>query len=142
MRRLTFLAIVFSLSAQGTLEQRAIRIARAVPASHLEPGLPNQPLEKWLAAALPGAAIKWEANDCGEQSGDPATDRARDIPMCVDAIASFAGGRLAIVTIAMGSFHKGIARTPKLGWVNLGPPDRLTPIPRLGGLPAAVRRDN
>ena len=32
-----------------------------------------------------GAPIKWEVNDCGEQTANRASDRGRDSPMCVEA---------------------------------------------------------
>jgi len=140
VHRLTALAIAFSLTAQDPLETRAIRIARQIPASKLDPGLPNQPLEKWLAKAI-GPAIKWEANDCGEQSGDPAVDRGRDFPLCVDAIATLPGGRLAIVTIAMGTFKNGIARAPKLLRVNLGTIEHFDPVAKLSDLPARIQSE-
>jgi hypothetical protein len=125
---------------ESPLEKRAIQVAREIPVSKLERGLPNQALYKWLAQAVgPGVALKWEVNDCGEQTGDPQADRGRDFPLCVDAIANLSGGRIAIVTIAMGSFQKGIKGPSTLRSVSIGKDNRFDDIRKLSELPARVK---
>ncbi len=138
---LLVLAAARSLAAQQwSLERRAIEAAHRIPVSKLEAGLRDQTLSRWLSRAV--GVVKWEVNDCGEQTGDPAVDRRRDIPLCVGAIATLSGGRIAIVTIAMGSFHKGVSKVPTLRSVSIGREDHLDSVPKLSELPARVRAVN
>ncbi|HUI57147.1 MAG TPA: hypothetical protein VLY04_19360 [Bryobacteraceae bacterium] len=135
---------VFTLAAQQlALEKRAIELARKVPVSKLEPGLPKQALARWLTqAAGPAAKITWEVNDCGEQSGNPETDRGRDFPMCVDGIANLAGDRKAIVSVVMGTFQKGVTGPPRLWSVSVGKDNRFDPVSKLRDLPARIQAVN
>ena len=111
--------------------------------SKLEPGLPKQSLVQWLTrAAGTSAKITWEVNDCGEQSGSPEADRGRDFPMCVDGIANLASGRKVIVSVAVGSFQKGITGQPKVWSVSIGKDNRFDPVPKLRDLPASIRASN
>ena len=97
-------------AGQAGLERRAIRAAQRVSVARLDPALPRQRFDRWLAAlAGPAGAIRWELNDCGEQTGDPGVDRGRDVPLCAEATASLSDGRTAHVSIAVGSRRRGIA---------------------------------
>src|ERR1700686_1124031 len=84
---------------QSRLEQRAIEATRQTRVSRLESGLPNQTLDKFTQVVGPDAAINWEVNDCGERTGNPQIDRARDLPICVAATANLADGRVVDVVI-------------------------------------------
>ncbi len=107
-------AAVPLIAQQSRVEKRMIQAARRIPASRLEPGLSNQPFDRWFAGAMGrGATIQWEINDCGEQTGDPQVDGPRDIPLCVAATANLADGRVASVLIFVGSENKGVTRTPR-----------------------------
>ena len=94
LQRISLFAATLSLSAQPRpVEYRAIELARRVSVSTLEAGIPRETLVHWLTrAAGPSAKITWEVTDCGEQTGNPETDRGRDFPLCVDAIAALPGG--------------------------------------------------
>ena len=133
------IAIVSALGGQETLERRAVRMVRAIPASKLDLTLPKQPFDRWLYEAATPAEVRWEANDCGEQSGNPEADRGRDFPLCVDATVTLGGGRVAIVTIAVGTFHKGISGPPKLMSVQIGTLAHLETVNRLSDLPPRLR---
>jgi hypothetical protein len=144
LKRISVFVVTLILAAQPrALEERAIALARRTPVSTLEPGLPKQPLLQWLTgAAGPSARIDWEVNDCGEQTGNPDTDRGRDFPLCVGAIANLPGGRMAIVSIVMGTFHKGITGPTKLWSASIGKGTRFDPIPNLRDLPARIKAGN
>jgi hypothetical protein len=137
--RWLLLAAALALPAQPAVEKRAIQLARSARVSALERGLPRQRLDHWLATLL-GPAIQWEVNDCGEQSGNPAVDRARDMPMCVDAIAKLDGSRIAIVTLMMGTYGKGLSKTPVLRAVNLGQDSKYYAVPTLAALARSLSR--
>ena len=127
------------MAGQPALEKRAIERARRLPVAQLQPGLPKQELAKWISRAVgPEVTVRWEVNDCGESSGDPRIDRARDMPMCAAATADLPGGWVAIVSVVMGTFGKGIG-TPQLHSVNLGKDSRFESITRLGDLPGRIQ---
>jgi hypothetical protein len=79
MAVLLALALPF-FAQEPAFEKRAIEIAKRLPVSELEPGMPKQALSEWLRkAAGPGAKLEWELNDCGEQTGS-AADAGRGFP--------------------------------------------------------------
>ena len=64
-----------------------MRFAKSLPARNYDKSLPSVPAEQWLTSILPrGIVAVWGDNvtDCGEQTGDPAIDRERDMPLCVE----------------------------------------------------------
>ena len=70
-------------------------------------------LEFFLKYESGGAPITWEVNDCGEQTGNPATDQGRDFPMCVEA--DFDKDHAAVsVMVSVGTFRKGPSGVPLL----------------------------
>jgi hypothetical protein len=147
MRALAAIAafsLPLSLTAQeSSRDRRAIEQAQVLSVQTLDPGLPNQPLLPWLTGvAGRGVKITWEVNDCGEQTGNPDADRGRDFPLCVDAIASWPDGRMAIVSVLMGTFQKGVTGTPALWAVNFKNGSRFDPIPKLRDLPARISAAN
>lgn len=81
------LALAFTLGsgvAKADETDPRIEALRHTPAALLDPALPPILFGEWLPRELPkGAAIQWETNDCGEQTGDPALDAGRDFPTCV-----------------------------------------------------------
>ncbi len=87
----------------------------------------------------PLAEIRWEANDCGEQTGGPA-DKARVLPVCAQAEALLSDGRKVIVTIAVGTMKKGLTRVPGGVYYSVEEQgDKVDTIKRLGDLPEMLR---
>jgi hypothetical protein len=141
MRALAFVvASLIPLAAQQSAsDRRAIELGQQVSVSALDPDLPRKPLLPWLTQTLgPTAKIEWEVTDCGEQTGNPDLDRGRDFPLCVDAVVSYSDGRMAIVSVLMGTFQKGLVGSPALWSVNVKNGARFDAIPRLGDLPKTV----
>ncbi len=121
-------------------EQSAVDKLQRIPASTLEQGLPREPFLNWLNRALgPSGKVNWEVTDCGEQSGDPALDRGRDFPVCVDAVASLPSGHTVIVSVVVGSSQKGTRVIPLLHAVSIGTNGAFDAIGRLRDLPARVK---
>src|SRR3989454_8681914 len=88
-------------------DAKAIACVKQMPVSELDSTLPSISFEKWLGIeAGREADIRWEVNDCGEQTGT-AADRGRDFPMCVEADAAMKDKRSIVIMIAVGSFKKG-----------------------------------
>ena len=96
----------------GKTEQAAIQRAKTTLVSSLDSSLPKVTLEFFLNYESGGADIRWEVNDCGEQTGNPV-DRRDDIPMCVEA--DFAKDQTTVtVTVSVGTFKKGVSGAPAL----------------------------
>ena len=131
---------LLAAAQESTRDQRAIEQAQQTPVSMLEAGLPNQPLGQWLRDAVgPSAKITWEVNDCGEQTGNPDLDRGRDFPLCVEGVAKLTDGRLVSVSVAMGTFQKGISGTPSLWSIAILMGDRYESVQMLRDLPARIK---
>jgi hypothetical protein len=81
--------------------------AREIDVRSLEAALPSLSLEGWLGEIAGERSVRWEVNDCGEQTGDPALDRERLFPACVEATIALAPGRSASVSIIAGSWRDG-----------------------------------
>ena len=133
-----------SLSAQSSpadkTEKAAIERAKATLVSSLDRSLPKITLEYFLKYESSGAPIRWEVNDCGEQTGDPASDRNRDFPICVEADFKVQNRTVSVV-VAVGSIAKGVTRSPELFGVTIADPGGLVhSIKELGRLPAELHR--
>jgi len=121
-------------------EQVAIQRAKKALVSSLDHSLPKVSLEFFLNYEAGGAPIQWEVNDCGEQTGNPSTDRGSDSPMCVEA--DFAKNQTAVtVLVSVGTFQKGLTGDPALFSVTVNGPDgRSRSLRRLGELPKELHR--
>jgi hypothetical protein len=110
-----FLVLLMACDAgqSGPRSQDAEAIDRARTASvrDIDRDLPDRPLAAWLTDLFgPSATVAWEVNDCGEQTGDPGTDRDRDFPMCAEASVSLGGGRVLVFLLDVGTFRTGVRR--------------------------------
>lgn len=140
--------LVDAMAALGALpnqqsvspDDALIEAVRSTAAREIEPALPVTSFEGWLAGVLgPQVRIQWEVNDCGEQTGNPALDRGRDFPKCVQLRAPLSGGRSVILMLSTGSQQRRPAGVPgfHLGVIML-PDDGQVEIRRLADLPLAV----
>ena len=58
------------------------------------------------------AEIKWEVNDCGEQTGNPELDKDRDFPICAEAQVTLEGKRKLHVVLPVGTHKTGVRTGP------------------------------
>lgn len=80
----------------------------------------TEPLDAWLRARTRDGAVSWEANDCGEQTGDPATTPP-DLPLCAQASFVNCAGEKSTLAIAVGTSRDGIGRaTAAVFWASTG----------------------
>jgi hypothetical protein len=123
-------------------DAQAITSAKRVIVRQLESVLPAVAFEEWLRTTAGTPAIRWEVNDCGEQTGNPAMDRNRDFPMCVESSTPLTGNRTLIVSLVIGTFKKGVGPgEPKVWSVFLIEADRNPhEIKKLADVPAAIKR--
>ena len=141
--RLCVLLVVSVAAAQGQsigkTEQAALQRAKSALVSSLDSSLPKVSLEFFLNYESGGADIRWEVNDCGEQTGNPATDRGTDSPMCVEA--DFTKDRTDVtVMVLVGTFQKGPSGKPALFGVTVHSPSGRVHSLRLGDLPKELHR--
>jgi hypothetical protein len=96
-----------------TREVEAIEVAKNTNVHRIERSLPDKAFAVWLRDLVGTQAdIKWEVNDCGEQTGNPLLDKGRDFPMCASAQVTLAGKRKLSVSLAVGTFKKGVMSGP------------------------------
>ena len=77
----------FFVSPLTLADDDYVSFAKSLPANNYDKSLPSIPTEQWLTSILPrGIIAVWgnRVTDCGEQTGDPAIDRERDMLLCVE----------------------------------------------------------
>ena len=135
---------ILGIQDPGTQErlqqQRLIDLVKLTPARDFDSTLSKIRFERWLQdVAGKGIALRWELNDCGEQTGDPAVDSKRDIPACVEAAADLPGERAFAIHIQVGTFS-GKTQKPAVRAIYIQIAKRLHQAARLRDLPAALAR--
>jgi hypothetical protein len=122
-------------------EKAAVQRVKNMLVSSFDRSLPKVSLEFFLRSESEGAPIKWEVNDCGEQAGNPAVDRGRDFPMCVEAdIDSKDQGAVAVL-VSVGTYKKGPFGVPTLLSVTVTDTSGVIhPVRHLGDLPMEMHR--
>jgi hypothetical protein len=104
--------VVSPAGAQLPDAQAIDRVKNTIVRS-IDSSLPENTLETWLRDVFGAdARTTWEVNDCGEQTGDPAVDRNRDIPLCVGVAVGLSGQRVLHIQLAVGTVKTGFRREP------------------------------
>ena len=132
------LGLLMAMVAAGQTprDRKAIAHTKAILVSQLDPKLPAIPFERWLIKeAGEGAQISWEVNDCGEQTAT-GEDRDSDFPLCVEAEAHLRDKRVIVVSIAVGTYQRGISGKPATWWITVGhDPSSDPPLKTLSDVP-------
>ena len=119
----------------------AIQRVKTLLISSLDPSLPKVTFEFFLQYEGEGAPIKWEVNDCGEQTRDTVVDHGRDSAMCIKADIGLKDGRAGTVLVSVGTFKRGPVDVPTVYGVRVtyrgGTIHRLD---RLSDLPVELHR--
>jgi hypothetical protein len=118
-----------------------IEAVRSTVAREIDPQLPSLSFEGRLQGVVgPQTCIQWEVNHCGEQTGNPALDRGRSFPTCVQARAELTGNRALFVVLSAGPQQQSPAGVPGFHYAALIPMGgRQIEILRLSDLVSAVR---
>ena len=137
------LALILLLSSpmysQITAED-AIDLLEQYPAARLDSLLPKTAFLSWFRNVVGSdAKITWEINDCGEQTGVPAVDQQRDIPVCFEISALLPDRRVIGVAIAVGTEKKGLSGDPAVYNIYIDTDKGTQHIKRLRDLPQALR---
>ena len=94
-------------------DAKAVQVAKNTSVHQMEPSLPDKPFGAWLRDLVgPQAEIRWEVNDCGEQTGNPQLDKGRDFPMCAEAQVNLGGKRKLSIGLSVGTFKTGVKAGP------------------------------
>jgi hypothetical protein len=105
---LLLLGIVLGQAPPMPTQTAAIEAAKNSIVRDIEDTLPRMTFEAWLRREVgPRAVMKWEVNDCGEQTGTPA-DRGRDFPVCVEVQVDLAGNRQLSLSLVLGTIETGV----------------------------------
>ena len=128
--------------AQLSSQDELLTTAKATLVSQVEPGLPAAPIEAWLASLVGlGASFSWELNDCGEQTGIPETDAARDLPICASVEASLPGGRSVYLYFQVGTESRGAVESRALWFAAVLGGERVLPFGTLTALATHLRKE-
>lgn len=87
-----------------------LSFAKSLQAKDYDSNLPPMPIEQWLKSVLPhGIMAVWNPNitDCGEQTGDPAIDKDRDMPMCAEIELKENSRLVGYLLLFIGTEKKG-----------------------------------
>jgi len=121
-------------------EAEGLKFAKKISTAELDAGLKSEPFGDWIAeVAGAQAGLTWEMNDCGEQTGDPATDNKRDIPVCVSVDAELPDRRNIAAMILVGTRERGLAGKPAIYDLYWAEGTMVHRLRRLNELPAVVR---
>ncbi|MGH9796233.1 MAG: hypothetical protein ACRD5G_15815 [Candidatus Acidiferrales bacterium] len=143
----TFLTLALRASAQsgqagGMDEERVLTVVKGTPARELDSALPKMRFERWLLdVAGEGAELQWELNDCGEQTGDPAVDSQRDLPVCAGVYGQLEGGRGFQILLVISTRKKGVGGKPQVHSIFVQTGRRIAELKRLRDLPKALESD-
>jgi hypothetical protein len=118
-----------------------IQRVKTLPISSLGRSLPKVTLEFSLMYEGGGAPIRWEVNDCGEQTRDTGSDHERNASMCVEADIDLKDGRAATVLVSVGTFKRGPVDVPTVYGVRVTYPGGIVHrLSRLSELPVELHR--
>ena len=123
-------------------DAEAIEAAKNTSVRQIEPSLPDKAFAVWLRNLMGAQAdIKWEVNDCGEQTGNPLLDKGRDFPMCVEAQVTLGEKRRLFVILSVGTFKTGVKSGPARFFyaVILEPDGSRNWVKNLSGVPEAIK---
>jgi hypothetical protein len=130
-----------TLPGQTTTSVAAlVEAVRSTVAREIDQALPLISFDEWVTGVLGSQVrVEWEVNDCGEQTGNPALDRGRDFPTCVQLRAELTGGRSVLVMLSAGSQRQQPAGAPGFhSGVVIQPGGRQLEIRRPGDLPSMI----
>jgi len=104
------LFMVLFASSAALADDDYVSFAKSLPAKKYDKSLPSIPTGKWLTSILPpGIVAVWGNNvtDCGEQTGNPAIDRERDMPLCAEIELKKRDKPVGYLLLFVGTEKKG-----------------------------------
>jgi hypothetical protein len=115
-----------------------VTFAKSLLARDFDASLPAQPVEQWLISSLPkGITANWGkyVTDCGEQTGAPAIDKERDMPLCAEIELKLKEKAVGHLMLFVGSQTKGkLKELAKLYLGNIEQGNKTVRLKKLGDL--------
>ncbi|HWH58585.1 MAG TPA: hypothetical protein VN682_13215 [Terriglobales bacterium] len=137
---LSLCAVVAAQDPNAKRDAKLIAAAKQASAHELDNALPKLSFEKWIEKQSgPDAKYHWEANDCGEQSGNP--NDTGPVPFCVEVDSTLKDGREVVVFVADDSPEDAKKGNPpgwKIFFAQLTTSHEKITLRRLSDLPAAL----
>jgi hypothetical protein len=136
------LCLVCAGLAHGQIkEQKAFEFVKELSPSVLDSSIEEGRFSDWLEEAFPhDATIEWELNDCGEQTGNPAIDTLREMPVCVGITAKLGDGREIGMALFVGTDKEGLVGPPAVYYIYVKSQEQIRTIQRLSDLKSAVNQ--
>lgn len=103
-------SMILFASSPAPADDDYVSFAKSLPAEKYDKSLPSIPAEQWLNSILPrGIVAVWgnSITDCGEQTGDPAIDRGRDMPLCAEIELKQKDKSVGYLLLFVGTEKKG-----------------------------------
>ena len=142
--RLLLLFVLVGLGAapQAPPQAAAISAAKNAVVQDMEKTLPRATFEAWVQGLVGAqAALKWSTNDCGEQTGNPALDRGRDLPICAEVQVAVSGDRRLSLSLTVGSTSRGLTLGPPMfrqGTISRPDGSEMISIKKLSDVPKLI----
>ncbi len=140
MRTIAFFLIVGMIlftSSSSRAGDDYVNYARSLQAKDYDQSLPGLPIDQWLKDILPkGIIAVWgdTITDCGEQTGDPAIDKERDIPLCAEVVLKQKEKEVGYLYLFVGTEKKGKLKERALYFGNFKQDDKTVWIKKLSEL--------
>jgi TonB family protein len=121
------------------LSDKQVAETKRILASQLDAELPNLPFANWFEQTVGReAGVIWQLSECGKQLDDQPNSND-DIQACTEANAILPDGRKVVVMILIGTFKKGLIRTPEFYYGIIDQRGELYMFRQLSDLPRLLQ---
>src|SRR5262245_65880811 len=100
------LCVLMSITVQTeSFEKRVMSAIQQLPASNLDPKLPNRPFVSWFNELIgQEAGVVWQLAECGAPVSVPG-GAGQDVRECAEATVILTNGNRMIVAVSVGTFR-------------------------------------
>jgi hypothetical protein len=134
---IVIVCIILFTSSSSSAGDDYVNYARSLQAKDYDQSLPALPIDQWLKAILPkNTSAVWgdTVTDCGEQTGNPAIDKERDIPLCAEVVLKQKEKEVGYLMFFVGTEKKGKLKEHALYFGNFKQDDKTVWIKKLSEL--------
>ncbi len=104
------LILVYFLTYEATASDKYVNVAKSLSAQKYDNTLPPIQVDQWLKEIIPDhLSIKWGEyiTACGEQSGNPQTDKNRNFPLCAEVLINQNNNNVGYLLLFIGAEKQG-----------------------------------
>ena len=125
-------------SEKLSLSDKQVAETKRILASELDAELPKLPFANWFGQIVGReAGVIWQLSECGQLTDTPRSDN--DMQACTEANAILPDGRKVVVMILIGTFKKGMTRTPEFYYGVIEQQEELYMFRQLRDLPRLLQ---